>query len=197
LCKFYAVFPSDILIILSYRPVAKRRESLYAIFVVKEDSPYKNIRDLKGKNIAMAPKVAALSYLGKTALLEAGFDLKRDVTIKHVRGHHSCLQQVIIGNASACTTGLPALRVFEAKMKFNLKILGKTPSIPQMLFVVHSRISDQHREIIRKTLLNTTLKGVAPELKTLLMKNAHNPFISALNADYNMVRQYWKELETK
>jgi phosphonate transport system substrate-binding protein len=181
---------------VGYIPVARRRESLSAVFVVREESAALTLVDLKGKTIAMAPEVAALSYLGKAALLEAGFQPGADVTIKYMQDHHSCLQQVVIGTAEACVTGRPALRLFENAMNLKLRILHETPAIPQMLFIVHPRVPATDREIIRTTLLATTLAGVDPGLRTLLMKNDETPFIPTTDADFGEVRRYWQVLES-
>ncbi len=178
-----------------YIPVAIRREPLSAIFVVKEESPLADLSDMRGKTIAMAPKEAALSYIGKAALLEVGLSPGDDVIIEHMKGHHSCLQQVLIGTASACVTGRPALRVFQNKMNIELKVLSETKKFPSMLFVVHSRVPESDRRLIEETLLNTTLSDVEPDLRTLLMKDNNPPFMSTANEDYDIIRNLWKQIQ--
>lgn len=180
-----------------YQPVVARNGKLGAVFVVLQDSPLQSLQDLKQKTIAMAPEVAALSYLAKSALVEAGLDLTKDVTIKYQDGHHSCLQQVATAKAAACATGEPALRIFEKKMMMQLKILARTPTIPDILFVVHPNVSARDKDIISKTLLNTSLPGVPDDLKLIFGANKESPFIPATDQDYDVIYTYWQRLNTQ
>lgn len=177
-----------------YLPVAKRKEPLSAILVVKKESLLTGISDLRGKTVAMPPLEAALSYIGKAALLDAGLSPDKDVIITHMKGHHACLQQVLLSEASGCVTGRPALRMFENKLHVNLKVLAETRKFPAMLFVVHSRVTEADRRLIRETLLNTTLPEVNPDLRTLLMQDKKPPFIAVTAGDYAIIRDFREQM---
>ena len=121
-------------------------------------------------------------------------DLK-DVKIKYFEDHHSCIHQMMIGSAAACFTGIQSARLYEAKTGAKLRTIARSPSIPQTLFVVHSRVPWKDRETIRRTLLTSTLQGLAPELREFISRDAQQPFIPAEDSDYDIVRQYWSLLE--
>lgn len=181
---------------VGYIPLAKRREPISAIFVVKEQSSLGTLHDLKGKKISMASEYAAISYIGKAILIDNGLLPGTDVSIDHMKGHHSCLQDVLIGHSSACVTGKPALRLFEDKMGIKMKILHETEnSFPGTLFVVHQTVPKHDRIVIEKTILQTRLKEVDPVLRTLLMQNNNPPFETASDEDYNSIRQFWLQIQ--
>jgi phosphonate transport system substrate-binding protein len=180
-----------------YLPIARRNAILAAIAVVPDESPIRTLRDLRGATVVMPPEVAATSYLGWLALMRAGLDPRKDLTVRYVEDHHSCIHQVLIGNGAACFTGIQSARLFESRTGRKLRVVGRSPAIPQTLFVVHSRVPADDREIIRRTLLDTKLAGLAPELVEFLSEDARGPFIPARDADYDVVREYWQQVRVE
>lgn len=128
-----------------FRPLVTRNKPLPAIIVVKPDSAFKKVADLRGKTISLPPPVAAMSYLIKDYLKKNGINPDKDVTIVHHRSHASCMRSVVLGKAQACGTAGPALRFFQAKMKVELKLIAKTKGIPSTLFATHPRVTEEER----------------------------------------------------
>ena len=95
---------------LGYRPLVTRKNSLKAVLVVKPESPVNSVADMKGKHVAFPPNVAAVSRLMKAHFVNNGLKPGKDVKFSHHRSHVSCMQQVLIGEADACGTALPAIR---------------------------------------------------------------------------------------
>ena len=178
-----------------YRPVARRNDVLAAIAVVRDGSPLRSLDGLRGTIIAMPTEVSATTSLAKVMLKQAGVEPGKDVKIKYFEDHHSCIHQMMIGSAAACFTGIQSARLYEAKTGAKLRTIARSPSIPQTLFVVHSRVTRKDRETIRRTLLTSTLQGLAPELREFISRDAQQPFIPAEDSDYDIVRQYWSLLE--
>lgn len=174
-----------------YLPVARRNDLLSAVAVVRDDSPIKSIGELRGAIVAMPPESGAATYLGKVMLKQAGFDPGKDVTIRYAEDSHSCIHQMMINTAALCITGIQSARLYEAKTGAKLRTIARSPSIPQTLFVVHSRVPRKDRETIRRTLLTSTLQGLAPELREFISRDAQQPFIPTGDAEYDIVRQYW------
>lgn len=180
-----------------YIPLATRAEKLQGVFVVKADSPLKSPRDLRGKVIGFPPKTAAVSYLGKLALIRAGITLGTDARIQYFNTHQSCLQQLFIGSIDACACSPPAIRTFEAQSGRSVRAILSSPETPQALFVVHKRIPIAEREQIRKTVLETQLLGVEPTLRKVMAKKDATTgryFVPVTDKDYNVVRRYLKEI---
>lgn len=170
---------------LGYRPLATRVELLATIFVVGKDSSLKSAKDLKGKTIALPPKVAAVSRLTMDYLKKLNLDPEKDVTITYHRSHVSCMQQVIIKAADTCGTALPAKRFFEHKMKVELDVIGETGSIPHALFTAHPGLSDEDYQKIKATILSwsKTEKG-----KAMLKHGKLSAYKDIRDEDYNVVR---------
>jgi len=172
-----------------YRPLATREEKLSAIIVTKKDSPLKSIDDLKNKTIALPPKVAAVSLLVKNHAINHHMKPGKDITLTHHRSHISCMQQVLIGSADACGTAAPALRFFQHKMKTELKIISESKAIPHTLFVIHPRVPEEKRDLLRKRLLNWAKTETG---KQLLARGRLKPLRAINDSDYNIVRSMSK-----
>jgi len=171
---------------LGYKPLATRIEPLATIFVVGKDSSIKSVKDLKGKTIALPPKVAAVSRLTRDYLRKLHLDPEKDVNITYHRSHVSCMQQVIIKAADTCGTALPAKRFFEHKMKVELDVIGETESIPHALFTAHPGLPDADYKKIKAAILSwsKTEKG-----KALLKQGKLSAYKDVKDEDYNIVRQ--------
>ena len=168
-----------------YRPLATRNKPLPAIIVVKPDSEFSSISDLRGKTIALPPSVAAISYLIKDYLEKNGLDPQKDVTIEHHRSHASCMRSVLIGNAHACGTAPPALRFFQNKKKTELKTIARTKGIPSSIFAVHPRVTEDLRNKMMQQIASwpDTTEG-----KKLLKGVKVEAFVTVEDKEYDVVR---------
>lgn len=171
---------------LGYKPLATRVEPLSTIFVVTKDSALKTAADLKGKTIALPPKVAAVSRLTMDYLKKHNLEPGKDVAITHHRSHVSCMQQVIIKAADACGTAAPALRFFKHKMKVDMDVIAETGSIPHALFTAHPNLPEKDFEKIKAAILSwsKTKRGQA-----LLKHGKLSPYKDIKDEDYNVVRK--------
>jgi phosphonate transport system substrate-binding protein len=169
-----------------YQPLATRNKPLPAILVVKPDSEFKSVDDLRGKTIALPPSVAAISYLIKDYLQKNGLNPDSDVTIEHHRSHASCMHNVILGKADACGTAPPALRFFKNKMNTSLRIVAKTKGIPNSIFAVHPRVPEETRN---KLLQQVKTWPETENGKQLLKGVKVEAFVVAEDQDYNVVRE--------
>ncbi|MDH5545052.1 MAG: phosphate/phosphite/phosphonate ABC transporter substrate-binding protein [Gammaproteobacteria bacterium] len=136
-----------------YRPLAAREKQLRGVVVVADDSPMKSMKDLRGKVLAMTPKSAAVSYLVFDELERQGLKVGKDIQVKHFLSHVSCLQQLKIRKADACSTAMPAVNFFQDKMKIKLREIGKTKAVPHSLFVANPSVPIDKRELIQKRIL--------------------------------------------
>lgn len=172
-----------------YLPLARRGEDLEGLIVVKQDSPLKSIKDLKGKTVANPPVDAAVSHLTSMALQEAGINPKTGVKRDYGKSHFSCMQSVLIGTADACGTAEQALLHFEKEkqMTTRFRILHKTRPIAHSVFVVHKRVAKKDRDALLKTILSWSK---TEEGKKIINNGQFIPFVAAKDADYEVVRQY-------
>jgi len=180
-----------------YQPMARRNDVIVAAVVVRDDSPIRDMNELHGKTVAMPPESAATAYLGKVILKQAGINPRKDVKITYIEDHHSCIHQMMIGSAAACFTSIHSARLYDKQTGTKLRTIAQSPAIPQTLFVVHARVPRKNRETIRRTLLTTKLPELTPELREFISRDTQQPFIPTKDADYDIVRQYWKLLKAE
>ena len=105
--------------------------------------------------------------------------------MKAFRSVDSCFQQVIIGAASACVAPPFAPAVIEVKMQVRLRVLLETPSIPNLSIVVHSRVPETDRELLKQTILSWSDSASG---KSLLNGMKTRRFVVAADAEYDVVR---------
>lgn len=168
-----------------FRPLVARNKPLPAILVVKPESSFSKVTDLRNKTISLPPPVAAMSYLIKDYLKKNGLNPDKDVTIVHHRSHASCMRSVILGKAQACGTAGPALRFFQSKMKVKLNVIAKTKGIPSTLFATHPRVTEEER---KKLLNHISTWPDTEEGKKLLKAVKVEKFIPIENEAYDGVR---------
>jgi ABC-type phosphate/phosphonate transport system substrate-binding protein len=175
-----------------YVLVAGRGESLHPLLVVLQESPFQELADLRHQTIASPPGRTASHLLLKRALHQIKLRPSREVTIQTYRSHDSCLHQVLIKTASACVTIRSILQQFEQNMQARLRILIDLPAVPGAAFVVHPRVPEHDREVLRSAMLTWQH---TPAGQQLLSRAGFASFVPVADHDYNVVRQYWKELE--
>jgi|GEM_PF-437964 len=174
-----------------YVLLARVDEPLITYFVVRADNPAAGLKDLRGTKIAMPPRPAATTRMGLLALSEAGLVPGDDVQIQYFRSHDACMQDVLIGNSSACPTGRAAVAMFEQRMQTRLRVLLKTAALPHMAFVAHKRMPAQDREALHEAITSwhTTSEGRAVMAGTQFQR-----YTSATDEDYAVMLRYAAQL---
>ena len=186
---FVVVQPFDVIEAvdkLNYRPLARISIQLESILVVPENSPLHTLNDLKGKIIAMAPKPAATSRMGRVMLKQAGIDLDEDVNIKYFNSHDSCLQELLNNHADGCVTGPPPLKLFMERTGVSMRVMATTPTIPHIALLVHSRVNTADAEQVLKVM---TSWGETEKGRKILAKMAFPGWRTAKIEDYDDVRR--------
>ena len=173
-----------------YLPLATRSEKLTAIVVTRTDSPIRSVSDLRGKRMALPPKMAAVSRLMRAFLKQHGLVPGKDIYLSYHRSHVACMRQILIGEADVCGTAAPALRFFEHKMKMKLKTIASSRSIPHTLFAISARVPKADREAIRKRIVGWADSQAG---RKLLARGRLSPFVPIRDSDYNVVRELSRE----
>ena len=96
------------------------------------------------------------------------------------------MQSVLINKAEACGTSLRAMYYYEDEMLNNrLRIIHETEAIPHILYVVHKRVPKEHRDILKKTILNWQN---TPHGREILRASRMTGFTEATSQDYDVLR---------
>jgi len=175
-----------------YIPLLKMKEPFVSLIMVLDSSQIQTVDDLKGKIIATPPAFVPVVHMARRALIKKDIIPGRDVTFKAFKSVDSCFQQVLIGKASACIAPPFAPAVFENAMKVKLRTLFKSPGIPNLALVIHPRVSEKDRTIISK-LISSWHKD--PDGKKLLSNIQTKQFLPIVDKEYNVVRQFLKDLK--
>jgi phosphonate transport system substrate-binding protein len=170
-----------------YVPVVRSIDSLSAILVVRPDSVLRSLQDLKGKKIGLPPRVAAVSFLTRKALLDAGMNINKDVSLQYFKAHDACLNQLLLRKVDVCGSAEHPIRYFQNKWHVTFRKLATTKTIPPALFMVHSRIPPQARQAIKRAILSwqDTKHG-----RTMLQSNGFQQFQSTDGAEYKIMQDY-------
>jgi len=181
-----------------YQPLVARSEDLFALFSVKKGSSLDKISDLKGKRVGTPPATGAVTYLALDALKKAGLVPGRNLAIRNFPNHLACLQQLQIGTIDSCATSASTLKTFESQFGLPMKRIGHSVSIPHTMFAAQSRIPASDREIIKSTLLSSTLSQVDPHLRQLFIESSNATtdryFKAVSDRDYEPARKILKRL---
>lgn len=177
----------------NYLPLVRYEKPLFTSFVVLQNSDLKDFTQLKGKRLAFPPTTAAVTYMGKKALIDANFNLTQDVDLKYTKSHDACLQLVLVGSADTCATSARAAHMFESKWGKHFRVLADTPSIPNSVFVVHRRVPENFRKKLIELL--TSWPGDSAVGKTFYEDSNNMRLVPATDSEYDVVRQFPTNLE--
>ena len=177
----------------NYLPLAHFEKPLTAVLMVLSDSPLRGLQDLKGTRVALPPVTAATTQMAKKTFLDAGFDLKRDLSLQYTKSQDSCLQLVMVKSASACSSSPRAVHVFEEKWGKHFRTLFETPGIPNTLFVVHRRVPKEVRELLLKTV--TSWPESSEVGREFVKLNNNLRLLPAEDSAYDVVRKFPQHLD--
>ncbi len=176
-----------------YLPLARFDKPLAAYIVVLPDSPLLSLQDLKGMKIALPPATAAVTLMAKKAMLDAGLDLKRDVSLQYTKSHDACLELVIVKSANACVSGPRSVYFFETKWGKHFRLLHQTPGIPNVLFIVHRRVPKAVRDLLLKTVTSWPESSEAG--RDFIKFNNNLRLVPAMDAEYDSIRKFPQNLD--
>lgn len=143
------------------RIVVNGKGTFQGVIVVKKDSPYNSVSDLKGKSFAFGSAASTLShYVPHHMLMKKGIYLK-DLSKYAFVGHHDNVAiNVLNGNFDA--GGLKP-GVAKNYLDKGLRILAESEPVPEHLFVANAKLDDQLFKKIKAAIMKadtSVLKSV-------------------------------------
>jgi phosphonate transport system substrate-binding protein len=122
-----------------YRPLIRDNTNLSGILVARQDSPIKEIAELKGKTIAFPAPNALGASLYIRALLAEKFKIK--INPVYVKGHQNVYRQVMLGDVIAGGGIKSTFNKEPDTIQSQLKIIYTTPEIASHPLASHSRVT--------------------------------------------------------
>ncbi len=173
-----------------YLPLARIQEPLRAMIVVLDEGPIRTLEDLRGTTLATPPHKGPVTRLVTDALREQGLLPGRDLVLKSYKSVDSCVQQVAIGEADACVSGHLVTGLIEDMLQVRLRVLMETRGIPNLSFVVHSRVPEEDRARLHEAIIGWDATDAG---RALLKGMGANRFVTSRDSDFDVVRAMLRE----
>lgn len=162
--------------------VAERNRRLQGIVVVRKDSPYQTLAELRGMRIAFpSPAAIAASVLPRQFMEKNGI---AHVPV-YVASHDSVYLSVVKGLYPAGGGIEQTLTLTDPAVRAQLRVLWKTPSLMPHPIAVHPRVPRRVAEHLESALLTM---ATDPQSSALLKTINFKGFVKVDDADYDPVR---------
>ena len=162
--------------------------SYFAYFVVRSDSPYKTLSDLKGKTLALN-SIGSTSgdLIPQVELIKNNLTLDDFSNVFYAGSHDACLMSVINKHADVC--GMSS-RNYDARLKDGLfketdvRIVHTSDPVPPPPLAYSKNLPETVRTNIKEAVLNAhkygTIGGYGGEMER---------YISVDDKDYDLLRE--------
>lgn len=141
------------------RRLSKFARPLYSVFVVRKDSPYKTISDLKGRDVAMPDYLSVTAIVGELTLAEHGLIPNKDVSVKYSGTHGNAMILTANKSMASAVVGVSAFEKMKKNIAKDLRILTKNRVMPHMMFMAKSGMENKQYENIKNAMLGFNAKG--------------------------------------
>ncbi|MDG5790129.1 PhnD/SsuA/transferrin family substrate-binding protein [Evansella sp. AB-P1] len=174
---------------------AVERDEYHTVFIVAEDSEFQTLEDLKGHKIAMKEVGSTSGHIGPSSILiDAGFDLDRDVNILMLGG--ASVEALKSGEVDTVGDGI---RVFNKMVEEDgegvWRLLHEGPPLPQDPFIAGPNLPESFKAEFKRVLL----EHQEEILNAILDHEDNNKYINARivdisDADYDLMRETYSTL---
>lgn len=164
------------------KTVTKGKASFQLMIVVKEDSPYKTVADLKGKSFAFGDKKALLQ---RAAVVGAGIKMEEFSNYQFIGHYDNIARAVLNGDFDAGI--LKDTMAFQWKGK-GLRILAESPDLPPYNITAKGDIDDNTLAKLKDAFLSLD-KNNPEHLKVIkAIDKKYDGFAATSDAEYDVVR---------
>lgn len=146
-----------------YRPLLSYTEPVRGLLIVRADSPYRQLADLRGKTIAMPDPLAIVFIRMKKIIEKEGLVLGRELTVIETGSHTNAATHVNERQADAAVLGRQAFQRLPPELRDNMRVIAETPAIPGQIFLVHARIAPARQRAIGRAIEQFTRTGAGVE----------------------------------
>lgn len=143
-----------------WQPLARPVEPMQLLLVVREDSPVRELAQLRGQPIAGADPLSTLTLAGQRALAVRGL-AGADLRLRATGSHANALAVLQQGGAAAALTTVTALRQVGPALARGLRVLAPLDSTTPLLFMAAPSLPAAQTEAVRQALLAFPTSGPA------------------------------------
>lgn len=128
------------------------RAELLPLFVVRNDSPVKKLKELQGKRIALSSNLSISSIGGLKWLHDHGYQPGRDYQLREFATHGAAIAAVAVGEMDAAVTTYTPLKQVPPDIRANLRTLETGASIPHLMTLANRKLGKTGIDRIRSAL---------------------------------------------
>jgi phosphonate transport system substrate-binding protein len=178
--------------------MAGEPDDFKGIFIVRKDSPIREVSDLKGKQVSYpSPTALAACMMPQWFLYSNGIDVNRDIENLYVGSQESSIMNAYLGQVAVGVTWPPPWRAFcrdNPDEAAQLKVIWETSPMVNNAVMVRSDVPVAIREEVRRLLINL---HATPTGKAILAGMETDSFLPATDADYEPVHRFIGNFETE
>lgn len=168
------------------KTVTKGKASFQLMIVVKKDSPYKTVANLKGKTFAFGDKRALLQ---RAAVVGAGINMEDFSSYKFIGHYDNIARAVVNGDFEA---GILKDTMAFAWQNKGLRILAESPALPPYNITASGDIDDETLAKLKDAFLSLD-KNNPKHLKVIkAVDKKYDGFAATSDAEYDVVRELIK-----
>jgi phosphonate transport system substrate-binding protein len=168
------------------KTVTKGKASFQLMIVVKKDSPYQTVADLKGKSFAFGDKRALLQ---RAAVVGAGINMEDFSSYKFIGHYDNIARAVVNGDFEA---GILKDTMAFAWQNKGLRILAESPALPPYNIAAKGDIDDDTLAKLKEAFLSLD-KNNPEHLKVIkAVDKKYDGFAATSDAEYDVVRELIK-----
>ena len=137
-----------------YVPMLRPKRNSFAVFVVKKDSAFQNIGDLRGKTVTMTQKMTMIAMRALQALQGNGLNPGKNVSVRYAVSHNSAVLDVVRGQSDAAVTGEIIFHQMPQSMKENLRIIARTGETSPMIYMASPAVPQEEVATMKQLMLD-------------------------------------------
>lgn len=134
-----------------FQRIAMTRYQIAAVILVSKDSPLQKLADLRGKTLAVPPKLSLVYLLAVKLLRDQGLAPGRDVSLREFTTNQNSMAAPLRGDADAGATGI--LLWQKSGQHESMRVLAESPAVSGFFLMGHSRLSSSTIAQLRKRIL--------------------------------------------
>jgi phosphonate transport system substrate-binding protein len=168
------------------KTVTKGKASFQLMIVVKENSPYKTVADLKGKSFAFGDKRALLQ---RAAVVGAGINMKDFSEYKFIGHYDNIARAVLNGDFEAGILKDTMAFAWQGK---GLRILAESPDLPPYNITASADVDDDTLAKLKDAFLSLDKNNPAHLKVIKAVDKKYDGFAATSDAEYDVVRELIK-----
>lgn len=136
---------------LGYVPIARTQVPLQPVLVAALDSPLRSPEALRGREVAVSDRLAALTLVGLRFLRDRGLQPGKDVAVRVAGSHVNAIQRILAGEVAAAIISRTTLKQIEPALAARVKVVLDLPTaLSAVVYTAAPALADQATVLSRR-----------------------------------------------